>query len=62
MDVDPDMPVDPDLEELPEKLRHHEGPLTITGTDEDGNVWEAQVMPKDVASALADARRLRAAD
>lgn len=37
---DPDLPRDPDLDELPAELRDHEGPLTITGSDEDGNVYE----------------------
>jgi hypothetical protein len=59
--LDPDLPSDPDLDELPAELREHDRPLTITGTDEDGNVWEGVVTREQVASALADARRLREA-
>jgi hypothetical protein len=60
--VDPDLPVDPNLEELPAELREHEGPLTLTASDEDGNVWEGSVTREQIASAQADARRLREQD
>jgi hypothetical protein len=59
--VEHDLPPDPDLDELPAELREHDGPLTLTGSDEDGNVWAGRVTREQIASALADARRLREA-
>lgn len=58
---DPELPRDPDLDELPAELREHDGPLILTGSDEHGNVWSGQVTREQVASALADGRRLREA-
>ena len=43
-----------DLEELPEKLRDHDGPLTISGTDQDGTVWERQVTVEQLEAAMAN--------
>lgn len=56
------LPADPDLDELPAELREHDGPLILTGIDEDRNVWDGQVTREQVASALADGRRLREAE
>jgi hypothetical protein len=38
-----ELPPDPDLDELPDEIAGAEGPLTLTGTDEHGNVWSGPV-------------------
>jgi hypothetical protein len=53
------LPPDPDLYDLPDELWRSPGPFTITGTDEDGNVWEASVTKTELAAAFAEARRVR---
>jgi hypothetical protein len=52
--------IDPDLDDLPEELLQAEGPLTLTGTDEDGNVWTGPVERIDLARGFADRRRIDA--
>lgn len=52
------LPPDPDLDHLPDELAHHPGPFTITGTDEDGNVWSAPIEREHLAAGFADRRRL----
>jgi hypothetical protein len=52
------LPRDPDLDDLPDEIWRHEGPLTISGIDEDGNEWSAPITKDELASAIAD--RLRA--
>jgi hypothetical protein len=52
-------PPDPDLDDLPRELAEREGPLVITGVDEDGTHGAAYVTKDDIARAFADARRLR---
>jgi len=49
-----------DLDDLPEELLQAEGPLTLTGTDEDGNVWTGPVERIDLARGFADRRRIDA--
>jgi hypothetical protein len=51
------MPPDPDLDDLPPELAEHVGPLTISGTDEDGNVFSAPITKDELAAGFADARR-----
>jgi len=55
--VDDELPPDPDLDDLPTEIAEAEGPLTLTGTDEDGNVWSGPVEKLDVARGFADRRR-----
>jgi hypothetical protein len=57
---DPDELRDPDLDDLPDELRLHDGPFVIRGVDEDGNVYEAPVTREHLASSFADRRRLEA--
>jgi hypothetical protein len=57
-----ELPPDPDLDDLPEELLRAEGPLTLTGTDEDGNVWTGPVAKDDLARGFADRRRVVDAD
>ena len=38
---DHELPPDPDLYDLPDELWRHPGPFTISGVDEDGNVWQS---------------------
>lgn len=52
-----ELPPDPDLDDLPDELWRHPGPFTISGTDEDGNVFEASVTRDDLARGFADRRR-----
>ena len=52
-----ELPRDPDLDDLPDEVRLHPGPFTISGVDEDGNVWSAPVTREQLAWAFADARR-----
>jgi hypothetical protein len=54
-----ELPPDPDLDDLPPELAEHPGPFTISGVDEDGNVWEGPVAREHVAAGFADARRAR---
>jgi hypothetical protein len=51
------MPRDPDLDDLPDELWRHPGPFTISGVDEDGNTWSAEITKDELAAAFADARR-----
>ena len=60
--TDAELPRDPDLDHLPDSIAHAVGPLTITGSDEDGNVWSATVTKDELAVAFADARRVDEAD
>jgi hypothetical protein len=54
----PELPPDPDLDDLPPELR--EGSLTLVGWDRDtGERFEGPVEPIDLARGLADRRRLR---
>jgi hypothetical protein len=59
---DHELPPDPDLDDLPDEIAEAEGPLTLTGTDEDGNVWSGPVERIDIARGFADARRIDGAD
>ena len=59
---DDDLPPDPDLDDLPPELAEHPGPFQISGTDEDGNVWEGPVSREHLAAGFADARRVPEAD
>jgi hypothetical protein len=43
-----ELPPDPDLDDLPPELAEQEGPVIITGTDEDGNVWSAPITREDL--------------
>jgi hypothetical protein len=43
------LPPDPDLDDLPDELWRHRGPLKIVGEDEDGNVWEAPITREELA-------------
>jgi hypothetical protein len=52
-----ELPPDPDLDDLPDELWRHPGPLVISGVDEDGNTWSAPITKDEVASAFADQRR-----
>jgi hypothetical protein len=59
-DADDVMPLDPDLDDLPDELRERPGPFRISGVDrETGERFEGQVSRDDLARGLADARRLR---
>jgi len=55
---DHELPPDPDLDDLPDEIAEAEGPLTLTGTDEDGNVWSGPVERIDIPRGFADARRI----
>jgi hypothetical protein len=57
-----ELPPDPDLDDLPRELAEHEGPLVISGVDEDGVHYAAYVTKDDLARGFADARRLREDD
>ena len=56
---DPSLPPDPDLDDLPRELAEREGPLVITGVDEDGTHYAAYVTKEHLAAGFADARRVR---
>jgi hypothetical protein len=43
------LPPDPDLDDLPDELWRHRGPLKIVGEEEDGNVWEAPITREELA-------------
>jgi hypothetical protein len=58
----PDLPPDPDLDDLPRELAEREGPLVISGVDEDGTHYAAFVTKDDLARGSADARRVREHD
>jgi hypothetical protein len=53
-----ELPVDPDLDDLPDEIAEAEGPLTLTGVDEDGNVISGPVERIDLARGFADRRRI----
>ena len=57
-----ELPPDPDLDDLPRELAEREGPLVISGVDEDGVHYAAFVSKEHVAAGFADARRLREDD
>jgi hypothetical protein len=57
--MDDELPPDPDLDDLPDELARHHGPMKIVGEDEDGNVWEAPITREELAAAFADRRRGR---
>jgi hypothetical protein len=44
-----ELPADPDLDDLPDELVTHHGPMKIVGEDEDGNVWEMQITREELA-------------
>ena len=52
----------PDEDDLPDEIAEAQRPLTLTGTDEDGNVWEGQVAKDDLTRGFADRRRVDEAD
>lgn len=55
----PQMPRDPDEDDLPDEIAQTEGPLTITGWDrETGERFEGPVSRDDLARGFADARRV----
>jgi hypothetical protein len=61
--VDDELPRDPDLDDLPEELVEQHGPLWIAGVDtETGEEFEAPVKREQIATGLADRRRLEEAD
>jgi hypothetical protein len=53
-----ELPPDPDLDDLPPELAAAARPLTISGTDEDGNVWDTPITKDELAAAFADRRRM----
>ena len=55
--MDDELPPDPDLDDLPDELWRHPGPFTISGVDEDGNVFSAEITKDELAAGFADARR-----
>jgi hypothetical protein len=58
-----ELPPDPDLDAIdPDIAAAIDGPLTISGVDEDGNVYSAPVAIEHVAAALADVCRARELD
>jgi hypothetical protein len=52
-----ELPPDPDLDDLPDEIWRHSGPLVISGVDEDGNVFSAPITKDELAAGFADARR-----
>jgi hypothetical protein len=55
-----ELPLDPDLDDLPPELRDARGPLTLVGWDrETGERFEGPIEKIDLARGLADRRRLR---
>jgi hypothetical protein len=52
-----ELPPDPDLDDLPDEIERADGPLTIVGEDEHGNVWSAPITREELAAAFADRRR-----
>jgi hypothetical protein len=54
-----ELPPDPDLDDLPRELAERDGPLVISGIDEDGVHYAAFVTKEDLAAGFADVRRLR---
>ena len=55
-----DMPLDPDLDELPPEIADHPGPLVIEAVDPDtGAVHRHEVSREALAATFAHARRLR---
>jgi hypothetical protein len=59
----PELPPDPDLDDLPRELAEREGPLVISGVDpEDGTHYAAYITKDELAAEFADARRLREHD
>jgi hypothetical protein len=62
-DPDDEMPLDPDLDDLPEELRERPGSFRIGGVDpETGERYEAPVTRDELGSAFADERRRRQAE
>lgn len=55
---DDELPRDPDEDDLPDEIAEAEGPLALTGVDEDGNVWTGPVTKDDLARGFADRRRI----
>jgi hypothetical protein len=53
------LPPDPDLDDLPRELAERDGPLVISGVDQDGVHYAAFTTKDELAAAFADARRLR---
>ena len=63
MTDDAELPVDPDLDDLPDEIAEAEGPLTLTGWDrETGERIEGPVERIDLARGFADRRRVDADD
>jgi hypothetical protein len=60
--VTDELPLDPDLDDLPPEIAEHDGPLVIEGIDEDGNCWQGPVDRLNIARAFADRRRIDADD
>jgi hypothetical protein len=57
-----ELPPDPDLDDLPRELAEREGPLVISGVDEEGTHYAAYITKDELAAGFADARRLREDD
>jgi hypothetical protein len=61
--MDDELPRDPDLDDLPEELVEQHGPLWVSGVDPDtGEEYEAPVTREQIATGLADRRRLEMFD
>jgi hypothetical protein len=57
--MDDSLPCDPDLDDLPVELALATGPLRIGGVDRvTGEFFEAPITREQIASALAEKRRL----
>ena len=56
----PDLPPDPDMDDLPSALADNDGVLTISARGpETGETYSAPTTHEDVARGLADLRRQR---
>lgn len=57
-----ELPPDPDLDDLRRELAEREGPLVISGVDEEATHYAAYITKDELAAGFADARRLREDD
>lgn len=57
-----ELPPDPDLDDLRRELAEREGPLVISGVDEEATHYAACITKDELAAGFADARRLREDD
>jgi hypothetical protein len=53
-----ELPLDPDLDDLPPELASAQGPLTLVGWDKNGERIEGPIALIDLARGLADRRRV----